>query len=86
MNEQDVSEALKFASANGIDIAVKGGGHGFRGCSTEGGMVIDLEKMRQVKIDVENKTVSAQGGCLWEDVDNAAWEKGLACVGRSPTE
>lgn len=37
--------------------------------------------MRNVTVDPASKTVKAQGGCLWADVDHAAWEHGLATVG-----
>ena len=37
--------------------------------------------MRGVIVDPVSKTIKAQGGCLWEDVDKAAWEHGLATVG-----
>lgn len=37
--------------------------------------------MRNVTVDVEKKTITAQGGALWVDVDTAAGEHGLATVG-----
>ena len=37
--------------------------------------------MRNVKVDVDTKTVNAQGGCIWKDVDEAAADHGLAMVG-----
>ena len=37
--------------------------------------------MRKVEVDVANMTVTAQGGCVWADVDNTAWQEGVACVG-----
>jgi len=59
-----------------------GGGHGTSGAnSTDGGVSINLSKMRHVSVDPETKTITAQGGCLWADVDNAAAEHDLAAVG-----
>jgi len=59
-----------------------GGGHGTSGaCSTDGGVSINLSKMRQVSVDPATKTITAQGGCLWADVDSAAEKHGLAAVG-----
>ncbi|KAJ2978074.1 hypothetical protein NQ176_g4016 [Zarea fungicola] len=46
-----------------------------------GGLVIDLSEMRKVTVDEATKQIHAQGGALWEDVDNAAASKGLATVG-----
>jgi FAD/FMN-containing dehydrogenase len=43
--------------------------------------VIDLSKMRNVTVDPEAKTITAEGGCLWEDVDTAAAKHALATVG-----
>lgn len=37
--------------------------------------------MRAVTVDPVAMTITAQGGCLWMDVDNAAAEHGLATVG-----
>ncbi|KAL8695895.1 MAG: hypothetical protein Q9224_003092, partial [Gallowayella concinna] len=37
--------------------------------------------MRTVNVDTVSKTITAQGGCLWVDVDTAAGEHGLATVG-----
>lgn len=37
--------------------------------------------MRGVSVDPVSKTIKAQGGCLWADVDMAAYEHGLATVG-----
>ena len=37
--------------------------------------------MRQVAIDTENQTITAQGGTIWEDVDLAAAKYGMATVG-----
>ncbi|PNP44987.1 hypothetical protein TGAMA5MH_03402 [Trichoderma gamsii] len=79
---EEVSKLVKFASANELELAVRGGGHSTGGTSsTEGGLTIDLSRMRAVKVDKDSKLIVAQGGALWEDVDNAAIEKGLATVG-----
>jgi FAD/FMN-containing dehydrogenase len=63
-------------------LAVCGGGHSTSGSSsTDGGVCIDLSKMRTVEVDPEQETVTAQGGAIWADVDLAAGEHGLATVG-----
>ncbi|EXJ53324.1 uncharacterized protein A1O5_13446 [Cladophialophora psammophila CBS 110553] len=79
---EDVSKALLYAQAQGLEVAVVGGGHSTSGSSsTEGGLVVDLTKMRQVTVDPERQTIKAQGGTVWEDVDHAAAKYGLATVG-----
>ena len=49
--------------------------------STDGGMVIDLRKMRKVTVDPKTETIVVQGGAIWKDVDEAAADFGLAIVG-----
>jgi FAD/FMN-containing dehydrogenase len=79
---EDVSTALLFAQEHDLEVAVLGGGHSTSGSSsTEGGLVIDLTKMRHVTVDPSTKTIRAQGGTIWEDVDLAAAQYGLAAVG-----
>ncbi|KAI1814685.1 hypothetical protein GGS20DRAFT_576699 [Poronia punctata] len=78
----EVSDAIKFATTNGIPLTVKCGGHSTSGTSScEGGMVIDLGLLRDVRVNPAEKTVTFGGGCLWQDVDQALWEHGLATVG-----
>ncbi len=78
----DISASVLFARTWSLDIAVCGGGHSTGGgSSSAGGLVIDLSQMRSVTVDKASKTITAQGGCLWEDVDNVAYEHGLATVG-----
>lgn len=45
---QDVSEAISFARRNGVDIAMRSGGHSFAGHSSTRGVVIDVGPMRSV--------------------------------------
>ncbi|KAF5725023.1 FAD-binding domain-containing protein [Fusarium mundagurra] len=81
-NAHDVSKALLFAQEHRLDVAVVGGGHSTSGSSsTDGGLVVDLTKMRNVTVDYANKTITAEGGTIWEDVDYAAAKYGLATVG-----
>jgi FAD/FMN-containing dehydrogenase len=42
--------------------------------------MIDLRKMRKVTVDKAGKRLTAQGGCLGADIDDAAWEEGLSVV------
>ncbi|KAF5021859.1 hypothetical protein F66182_6086 [Fusarium sp. NRRL 66182] len=78
---QDVSCAVAFAVSNKMAMTVCGGGHSSSGASSSEGMVIDLGKMRNVKVDAAAMTVEFEGGCLWKDVDTALEQHGLATVG-----
>lgn len=81
---QDVSAAVRWAVANGIPIAVCGGGHSASGASSigEGGVVIDLGKyVKELRVDVEGRKAYVGGGAVWKDVDEACIVHGLASVG-----
>tara|TARA_R110002003_G_scaffold202_7_gene15706 strand:- start:9285 stop:9659 length:375 start_codon:yes stop_codon:yes gene_type:complete len=78
----DVSATLALIRQHKIPFTVRGGGHATSGAaSIEDGIVIDLSKMRKVTVDPEAKTIRAEGGALWEDVDVEAAKYGLATVG-----
>jgi len=75
----DVRTAVRAASAAGVLTAVRCGGHSLAGFSTcEGGLVIDLFKMRQVNVDREARRGRLAGGCLLGSVDTATQKEGLA--------
>ncbi len=78
----DVIAAVNFAREEGMLVSVRGGGHNVAGFGTnDGGLVIDLSRMRAIRVDPEKRTVSAQGGCTWGDVDHATHAFGLATPG-----
>ncbi len=75
----DVSSAVRFAQRHGIEIAVRGGGHNAGGLGVwDDALVVDLSAMRSVRVDPERRTVRADGGCVWADVDHATVAFGLA--------
>jgi FAD/FMN-containing dehydrogenase len=80
---EDVSLAIKYAKGSSIPLAIRGGGHSTSGASScEDGIVIDLSRyLRDVTIDAEKKLAHIGGGAIWETVDKAAIEHGLATVG-----
>lgn len=79
----DVSAAIAYAKQARLRIAIKGGGHNPAGASSsEGGLVIDLSRyLSGARIDPEKKLAYVGGGAIWETVDKAAIEHGLATVG-----
>ncbi|RHZ55346.1 hypothetical protein CDV55_102632 [Aspergillus turcosus] len=75
-------EVVRFATSHKVPLAVKGGGYSTSGASTtHGGILLDISKMRKVIVDPTSRIVTAEGGALWEDVDIAAGQYGLAVVG-----
>ncbi|KAL6234375.1 hypothetical protein BDW75DRAFT_212563 [Aspergillus navahoensis] len=81
LNGTDVSTAVLFAQAMGLEVAVVGGGHGTNGSAATPGLLIDLTAMNKTTVDVEKKTITAEGGCRWEDIDTPLGQHGLATVG-----
>jgi FAD/FMN-containing dehydrogenase len=78
----DVLKAVEFARSEGLPLAVRGGGHSIPGFSTvDNGLVLDLSLMNAVHVEPDRRTVTAQGGALWSDVDAEAQAFGLAVTG-----
>jgi hypothetical protein len=74
----DVQTAVRAASEIGILTAIRCGGHSLAGFSTcDGGLVIDLSRMRQVAVDPDTRRASFAGGCLLGTVDTATQKAGL---------
>ena len=78
----DVADAIRFARASGLEISIRGGGHNVAGRAvTDGGMMIDLSAMRGIHVDPERRTVRAQGGVTWKELNREAHAHGLAVTG-----
>lgn len=81
-NTTEVSQTVKLSTAHSTPLVVAGGRHSTGGDSSiTSGLVIDLSRMRAVTVDAAAKTITAQGGCTWQDVDEGAAAHGLATVG-----
>jgi FAD binding domain/Berberine and berberine like len=81
-NAGDVIAAVGFARENGLDLAVRGGGHSVPGFGTvDDGVVIDLSRMRGVRVDPANRRARAEGGATWGDFNAATHAFGLATTG-----
>jgi FAD/FMN-containing dehydrogenase len=75
----DVIEAVKFGRRNDMLVSIRGGGHNGAGLGVcDDGLVIDLSRMRSVRVDPVNHTVRVEGGATWGDVDHATHAFGLA--------
>ena len=63
-------------------MSVRGGGHNVAGRAvTDGGLMISLADMRDIAVDPERATVTAQGGATWNELNAAAGAHGLAVTG-----
>ena len=78
----DVQAAIDAARDEGVDLSIRGGAHSVPGFGTnDGGVVIDLSRMRDVTVDPGSRTARAQGGATWADMNDATNEHGLATTG-----
>jgi hypothetical protein len=78
----DVVSALQHAKAEGLEVAVRGGGHNVAGRAVnDGGMVIDLSPMQGVRVDPAERRARVQGGVTWGSLDRETQLHGLATVG-----
>jgi len=78
----DVQHAVSFGRTFGLLVSVRGGGHSAPGYGTnDGGLVIDLSSMKGIRVDPDARTVQAQGGALWRDLDHETQAFGLATTG-----
>ncbi len=75
----DVMASVSFARERKLLLAVRGGGHNGPGLGVcDGGLVIDLSRMKGVRVDPKGRSVRVDGGCLWGDVEHATHPFGLA--------
>ena len=78
----DVIRTVDLARSEGLPLAVRGGGHSIPGFSTvDGGIVLDLSPMKGIRVDPARRTVTAQAGCTWKDLDAETQQFGLAVTG-----
>ena len=77
-NIGDVQSAIEIANETGILTAIRCGGHSLAGFSTcDGGLVIDLSRMREVTVDPDARRARVAGGCLLGSIDMATQKAGL---------
>ncbi|MCA9880758.1 MAG: FAD-dependent oxidoreductase, partial [Thermomicrobiales bacterium] len=77
----DVQAAVTFAREQGLEIAVRGGGHNAAGLAVvDDGLVLDLTAMNAVQVDPAARLARVGGGATWGDFDAATQEYGLAAT------
>jgi FAD/FMN-containing dehydrogenase len=78
----DVIEALAFARDQALLVSVRCTGHNIAGYAVcDGGLVIDLSRMKAIAVDARARTVRVEAGCNWGEVNDALQPCGLAVPG-----
>jgi FAD/FMN-containing dehydrogenase len=78
----DVIAAVRFAREHDLPVAIRGGGHNVAGnCLCDDGLVIDLSRLKGIRVDPANRLVRAEGGVTWGELDRETQQFGLATTG-----
>ncbi|HEY2922206.1 MAG TPA: FAD-binding oxidoreductase [Candidatus Binatia bacterium] len=78
----DIADAVKFARARGLELAVRGGGHNVAGRAVcDDGLMLDLSLMKGIHVDPVRRTARAQGGVTWREFNRETQAHGLATTG-----
>ncbi len=78
----DVIAAVKLARESGLPLAIRCGGHNIAGNGVcDDGLMIDLSRMKGVRVDPAARTARANAGVLWGEFDRETQLFGLATPG-----
>lgn len=78
----EVIQAVEFGRAENLPVAIRGGGHNVAGNGVcDGGIVIDLSRMKAIRVDPVRRTVRAEPGLTWGEFDRETQAFGLATTG-----
>jgi FAD/FMN-containing dehydrogenase len=78
-NADEVCTLVRLARDTGMELSIRSGGHSVVGHSiTEGGIMLDLSDMRDLQINVEDRTAWAEAGLTTGEYTAATAAHGLA--------
>lgn len=78
----DIIDAVHFARTNALLVSVRGGGHNITGNAVcDGGLMIDLSRMKSVRVDPAKRTARAEAGLTWGEYNRETQAFGLASTG-----
>jgi FAD/FMN-containing dehydrogenase len=78
----DIIAAVTFAREHGLLLSIKGGGHNVAGKAVcDDGLLLDLSPMKGIRVDPVARTVRAEPGLTWGELDAEAQTFGLATIG-----
>src|SRR5262245_37114613 len=69
---QDISETISFLHRNGLETAIRSGGHCFAGTSSTRGVLVDVTPMDSVSVSGDVATIGAGArlGKVYEELQN----------------
>lgn len=75
----DVARGIRYARENDLPLSVRGGGHNVAGNAVcDGGVMLDLSRMKELTVDPDNRIAHAGPGLLLGELDRATQAHGLA--------
>jgi len=78
----DIVTAVNFARERSLPVAIRCGGHNVAGNAVgDGAVVIDLARMKSVRVDPIRRVARADSGLLWREYDHETQAFGLASPG-----
>jgi FAD/FMN-containing dehydrogenase len=78
----DIIETVNFARDRELLLAVRGGGHNVAGLAVcDGGIMLDLSSLKGIHVDPSARSVRAQPGVVWGELDRETQVFGLATPG-----
>ena len=78
LDAEEVVRVVALARETGMDLSIRGGGHSVVGHSiSDGGIMLDLSDMRDLQINVEERTAWAEAGLTAVEFTTAAAAHGL---------
>ncbi|KAH9992264.1 FAD-binding domain-containing protein [Xylariaceae sp. FL0662B] len=82
-NTEDVSKVVKVIKYFGVKFAIRSGGHSPNPgwSSTEGGLLLDLQKIAQISLSTEKKVAIIGPGARWGDVIATLDAQGTSVIG-----
>ncbi len=70
VNTDDVRRCVEFARETGLPLSVKSGGHGVAGRAVcDGGLLVELSRMKRCRVDRAGRLVTAQPGLTLGELD-----------------
>jgi FAD/FMN-containing dehydrogenase len=78
----DIQAAIAAARRSGLDASVRGGGHSVAGrCTVDAGIMVDLSRMKGIRVDATRRTARVEPGVTWGELNRSTQEHGLAVTG-----